>query len=114
MVHKPLGAWGVALVISGALGLAGFAAPVSANPFSGGDAAQGKKLHDAKCAACHNTMFPDKDGTQLYSDLFRKSETPAAMKGMVTMCANRSGAGWFDEEILHVARYLNDTYYKFK
>jgi len=97
-----------------AAGIGGVALPAAANPFAGGDAAEGKKLYQAKCAACHNTMFPDKDGTQLYSDLFRKSQTPAAVKSMVTMCANRSGAGWFDEEILHTARYLNDTYYKFK
>lgn len=85
-----------------------------ANPFPKGSAAEGKKLHDAKCAGCHNTMFPDKDGRQLYSDLFRKVETAPALRGMITACANRSRAGWFEEEIEHVGRYLNDTHYKFK
>jgi mono/diheme cytochrome c family protein len=96
-----------------ALGLAS-AVTAQAAQFPKGNAAMGKKLHDAKCAACHNTMFPDKDGTQLYSDLFRKVDSPAGLRAMVTMCANRSNAGWFDEEIEHAARYLNDTYYQFK
>lgn len=90
---------------------AGFAA---ANPFPKGKASDGKRLHEAKCAQCHNTMFPDKDGTQLYSDLFRKVDTPKGLISMVTMCAARSNAGWFEEEIMHAARYLNDTYYQFK
>lgn len=85
-----------------------------ANPFANGKAADGKRLHEAKCASCHNTMFPDKDGTQLYSDLFRKVENPKGLLAMVTMCASRSNAGWFEEEIMHASRYLNDTYYKFK
>lgn len=85
-----------------------------ANPFPKGNSAEGKKLHDAKCVQCHNSMFPDKDGSQLYSDLFRKVANPSGLRAMVTMCANRSRAGWFDEEIEHALRYLNDSYYKFK
>ena len=85
-----------------------------ANPFPKGDAAMGKKLHDGRCVACHNSMFPDKDGTQLYSDLFRKMDNPVKLKGMIEFCNTRSNAGWFEEDIQHVARYLNDTYYKFK
>ncbi len=44
----------------------------SANPFPKGNAASGKKLHDPRCVSCHNSMFPDKDGTQLYSDYFAR------------------------------------------
>ena len=40
--------------------------------------------------------------------------TVAQLKGMVEFCANRTRSGWFEEEINHVSRYLNDTYYKFK
>jgi len=97
-----------------ALGLSAATIPANANPFAKGNAAAGKKLHDAKCSACHNTMFPDKDGTQLYSDLFRKVDSPARLRVMVNMCATRSNAGWFEEEIEHTLRYLNDTYYQFK
>ena len=86
----------------------------SANPFPRGNAASGKKLHDPRCVSCHNSMFPDKDGTQLYSDLFRKADSVAKLRGMIEFCNSRTNSGWFEEEIQHVGRYLNDTYYKFK
>lgn len=85
-----------------------------ANPFPKGDAATGKKLHDPRCVSCHNSMFPDKDGTQLYSDMFRKMDSPVKLKGMIEFCSNRTSSGWFEEDIQHVGRYLNDQYYKFK
>lgn len=86
-----------------------------ANPFPKGNAAMGKKLHDPRCVACHNSMFPDKNGTQLYSDdMFRKSTNIAQLRGMIEFCNNRTQSGWFEEEIQHVGRYLNDSYYKFK
>ncbi len=99
-----------------AVSLAAFAVagPAAASPFPKGDAIIGKKLHDPRCVACHNSMFPDKNGTQLYSDLFRKMDTPAKLKGMIEFCNNRTNSGWFEEDIQHVARYLNDTYYQFK
>jgi len=86
----------------------------SASPFPKGNAASGKKLHDPRCVSCHNSMFPDKDGTQLYSDLFRKTDSAAKLRGMIEFCNSRTNSGWFEEEIQHVGRYLNDTYYKFK
>ena len=85
-----------------------------ANPFPKGDAAKGKQLHDPRCVTCHNSMFPDKNGTQLYSDdMFRKSSNITELRGMLEFCNNRTNSGWFEEEIQHVGRYLNDTYYKF-
>jgi mono/diheme cytochrome c family protein len=94
--------------------LIGFATAASANPFPKGNAATGKKLHDPRCVSCHNSMFPDKNGTQLYSDeMFRKATNIAQLRGMIEFCNNRTKAGWFEEEIQHVGRYLNDNYYKF-
>lgn len=104
----------VGIVVAATLTLPLLVAPVSANPFPKGNAAVGKKLHDPRCMTCHNSMFPDKDGTQLYSELFRKMDTPAKLKGMIEFCNNRTSSGWFEEDIQHVARYLNDTYYQFK
>jgi len=72
-----------------------------ANPFPKGNAAAGKKLHDKGCV-------------QLYSDLFRKADSVAKLRGMIEFCNNRTKSGWFEEEIQHVGRYLNDTYYQFK
>ncbi len=106
---RSLTAGGMVLVLS----LASVAA--QANPFPKGNAATGKKLHDPRCVACHNSMFPDKNGTQLYSDdMFRKSTNIAQLRGMIEFCNNRTQSGWFEEEIQHVGRYLNDSYYKFK
>ncbi len=86
----------------------------AANPFPKGDAAKGKQLHDPRCVTCHNSMFPDKNGTQLYSDdMFRKSTNIAQLRGMIEFCNSRTQSGWFEEEIQHVGRYLNDSYYKF-
>jgi hypothetical protein len=102
------------IIVAVTLGMPLLATPVLANPFPKGNAAVGKKLHDPRCMTCHNSMFPDKDGTQLYSDLFRKMDTPAKLKGMIEFCNNRTNSGWFEEDIQHVARYLNDTYYQFK
>jgi mono/diheme cytochrome c family protein len=94
--------------------LVGSATSVWANPFPKGNAATGKKLHDPRCVSCHNSMFPDKNGTQLYSDeMFRKATNIAQLRGMIEFCNNRTKAGWFEEEIQHVGRYLNDNYYKF-
>lgn len=90
------------------------AVSADANPFPKGNAAEGKKLHDKGCVTCHNSMFPDKDGTQLYSDLFRKVDSAVKLRGMIEFCNNRTRSGWFEEEIQHVGRYLNDRYYQFK
>jgi mono/diheme cytochrome c family protein len=108
-----LAAWAAAAALAVGTGPL-LAANTAVHPFPKGVAAMGKKLHDPKCVTCHNSMFPDGDGRQLYSDLFRKADTPAKLRGMIEFCNNRTQAGWFEEEIQHVGRYLNDTYYEFK
>jgi len=85
----------------------------SAQPFPSGVVAKGQGLHAAKCVSCHNSMMPDGKGEELYSEFARKMTNAAGLKGMVEFCANRTKSGWFEEEIVHVSRYLNDTYYKF-
>ena len=86
----------------------------SAQPFPKGVVAKGQALHAGKCVSCHNSMAPDGKGEELYSEFARKMTNAAQLKGMVEFCANRTRSGWFEEEINHVSRYLNDTYYKFK
>lgn len=100
--------------ISVGLCVAVLAQSALANPFPKGDAAKGKQLHAKQCTSCHNSMFPDKDGTQLYSDMFRKVDSVPKLKGMLEYCNSQTKAGWFEEEMQHVGRYLNDNYYKFK
>jgi mono/diheme cytochrome c family protein len=82
--------------------------------FAKGNAEIGAKLHAKTCASCHNSMMPDGKGEELYSEDFRKTTDAGKLKTMVQLCATRTNSGWFDEEIEHVSRYLNDNYYKFK
>ena len=89
------------------------AEPAQAAPFAKGTLATGKALHDKSCASCHNSMMPDGKGSEIYSEDFRKMRNLAQVKTMIEVCASRSRAGWFEEEIEHAGRYLNDTYYKY-
>ena len=82
--------------------------------FPKGDAAKGQLLHKKNCASCHNSMMPDGKGEELYSEDFRKVKSAAVLRTMVEACANRSSAGWFEEEIEHTSRFLNDRFYQFK
>ena len=105
-------------VFFGVRGLMGLTAALvvtsaCAQPFPNGKAEVGKPLHDKTCVACHNSMMPGGKGADLYSEDFRKVNSVAGLQGMVEMCATRTRSGWFPEEIEHVSRYLNDSYYRF-
>jgi hypothetical protein len=41
-------------------------------------------------------------------------KSASELRTMVEFCANRSRAGWFEEEIEHASRFLNDRFYQFK
>lgn len=67
------------------------------------DSMPGKALHaDANCLKCH--------ATQAYNP----TKTPSFPKlvAAVTYCNENLNSGWFEDEITHVAEYLNETYYK--
>jgi len=100
-----------ALIFAGMLA-ASTSAP--ANPFPMGDPAEGRKLHEKSCASCHNSMYNDRNGLQLYSSDHRKAASASFLRQRVEACASQVGAGWFDEEIDHVSRWLNDEFYRFK
>ena len=91
-----------------------WAAASAAQLFPKGDPAKGQALHQQKCASCHNSMMPDGKGEELYSEDFRKMKSASELRTMVEFCANRSRAGWFEEEIEHATRFLNDRFYQFK
>lgn len=96
------------------LGLgASLAAHANQPLFATGNAAEGQKLHAQSCQRCHDGMFHDRKGEQLYSRDFRKIKDASSLRQRNESCASQVGAGWFDEEIDHVSRYLNDNYYKF-
>lgn len=85
----------------------------AADPFPKGDPQAGKKLHDAKCIACHKRLVGG-DGSDIYTRIDRKIQTPKALLQRVAACNAQVNAGWFPEDEEHAAAYLNQQYYKFK
>jgi len=86
---------------------------VAANPFPKSDAKAGKKLHDAKCIACHQRLAGG-DGSDIYTRIDRKIQTPQALLQRIAACNAQVNAGWFPEDEAHAAAFLNLQYYKFK
>lgn len=84
-----------------------------AQPFAGGDAKKGKALHDAKCVACHVSLFGG-DGSGVYTRAERKVTTASALASRIAACNANTGAGWFPADERDVAAYLNQTFYHFK
>jgi cytochrome c553 len=85
----------------------------AAEPFPKGDSATGKKLHDAKCVACHQRLAGG-DGSGIYTRIDRKIQTPKALLQRIAACNAQVNAGWFPEDEEHAAAYLNRQYYRFK
>lgn len=104
----------VMLRLAAALGLAwAVASPVRADPFPKGDPNQGKALLEKSCVACHRAMYGG-DGSKIYTRPERKVRTPEQLLSRVRGCNTNAGAGWYPEEEMHVAAYLNLRYYHFK
>lgn len=85
----------------------------AANPFPKGDPKAGKKLHDAKCVACHQRLVGG-NGSDIYTRIDRKIQTPQALLQRIAACNAQVNAGWFPEDEEHAAAHLNQQYYKFK
>ena len=85
-----------------------------ANPFPKGDPKIGEKLAKEKnCEACHIKIMGG-DGSGIYTRKGRLINTPEALLQRVGACSAQTNAGWFPEEEMHVAAYLNEKFYKFK
>lgn len=84
-----------------------------AGPLDKGDAKAGKPLHDKNCIACH-VKLQGGDGSKIYTRNPRLINTPEALVQRVAACNAQTNSGWFPEEEVHVASYLNQQYYKFK
>ena len=84
----------------------------NAEPFSTADAKAGRALVTKNCVSCHATSFGG-DGSGIYT---RESRIVKSSKGLVSQvrnCNTMIGLKWFEDEELNVAKYLNQTYYKF-
>ena len=88
-----------------------FSSPLLANPFAAGDAAIGKQMVQKHCINCHAASFGG-DGSGIYTREDRRVKTVKGLIGQIRNCNTNLGLKWFEDEELHVARYLNDTYYK--
>lgn len=84
-----------------------------AAPFDKGDPKMGKTLVDKSCQSCHASMFGG-DATKIYTRADHKVKTPQQLAARISGCNANTGAGWFPDEEMHVAAYLNQQYYKFK
>ncbi|MGH8745140.1 MAG: c-type cytochrome [Burkholderiales bacterium] len=89
------------------------AASAEPDMFAFGDAKQGKKLYESRCASCHVTQFGG-DGSHVFTRTDRRIHTPAALLAQVQGCNQRARSGLSAEDEQSVAAWLNERYYKFK
>lgn len=66
----------------------------------------GKDLHDSNCISCHDSA--------VYAREDRKLRDFPQLKAQVRRCDANLGAGLLDKEIVQVAEYLNQSWYKFE
>ena len=83
-----------------------------AEPYANADELAGKRLVDSNCISCHASSFGG-DGSAIYTREFRKVNTSKGLVAQVRNCNTMLGLKWFEDEELNVAKYLNNTYYKF-
>ncbi|MFZ5594197.1 MAG: c-type cytochrome [Pseudomonadota bacterium] len=70
------------------------------------DLAQGKKLYEANCFACHDSSIHTRKETIIHS--------LSALKKRVQFCESMNKLGWSDKQKDDVVAYLNGAFYKFK
>ena len=85
-----------------------------ADPFNEGNKKNGNALYGENCRSCHDSMFPNGKGDDIYDEDLRKIKSSNALYSMVEFCATNNGLGWFEEENTDVSKYLNQTFYKFE
>ena len=84
-----------------------------AEPFSQGDPAIGKSMVEKHCINCHAAKFGG-DGSAIYTRDDRLVKSSRGLLAQIRNCNAMLGLKWFEDEELHVASYLNKTYYRFE
>lgn len=84
-----------------------------ADPFADGDPAIGKAMVEKNCISCHASKFGG-DGSGIYTREDRIVKSAKGLLAQIRNCNTMLGLKWFEDEELHVASYLNKTYYKFE
>jgi hypothetical protein len=71
-----------------------------------GDAAEGKRLHDANCSGCHDTaVYTRKDHTVRSLD---------GLKQQFESCSHMAKKEFSQTQAQNIIKYLNDQFYKFQ
>lgn len=83
-----------------------------AEPFKAADANAGKALVEKNCISCHASSFGG-DGSAIYTRDYRKVKSAKGLVAQIRNCNTMLDLKWFEDEELNVAKYLNQTYYKF-
>jgi mono/diheme cytochrome c family protein len=84
-----------------------------ADPFPKGDPKIGKNLVEKSCTACHVSLMGG-DGSGIYTRPGHKVKNAQQLLTRIRACNTNVGAGWFADEEMNVAAYLNQNYYHFK
>lgn len=83
-----------------------------AEPFKSADTRAGKMLVEKHCISCHASSFGG-NGSGIYTRDHRKVNSSSGLVAQIRNCNTMLGLKWFEDEELNVAKYLNQTYYKF-
>ncbi|MDI1309556.1 MAG: cytochrome c [Methylotenera sp.] len=84
----------------------------SAETLISADANAGKALVEKNCVSCHAESFGG-DGSGIYTRELRKVKNLKELVAQIRSCHTMIGLKWFEDEELNVAKYLNQSYYKF-
>ncbi len=78
---------------------------LSAHAAVPGDAAQGKRLHDASCTGCHDTS--------VYTRKDHKVRSLDGLGHQVENCTHMAQKEFSSAEKQDIVKYLNDQFYRF-
>ena len=90
--------------------LFGLQLPAFATP----DLANGKKIDQQKCYACHAKKSGFSNGDMIYTRSDGKVKNLQNLKTMVARCNSEMRLDLFPEDEADVVAYLNKQFYKFK
>ncbi len=78
------------------------------------DMANGKKIDQEKCYACHAKKTGFGNGDMIYTRSDRKATDLNKLKSMVARCNTELRLDLFPEDEADVVAFLNKQFYKFK
>lgn len=82
--------------------------------FAAPNLANGKKIDQEKCYACHAKKSGFGNGDMIYTRNDSKVKNLQNLKTMVAMCNTELRLDLFPEDEADVTAYLNKQFYKFK